>query len=214
VVAAYQGLEAKARVRSFSSYTVTEDFEGIPVDKHPLYWVKAGNAKSPIRFIVKQDGDNKVLAKPHDKRGTNRGIAYIGHPDAKGYVIQADVKGLPRKRFRPSPGLYSHGYIMTLLGNHQRLKIFNWISEDARFSETISFKWDPEVWYTMKMRVDYSGGKAIVKGKVWQAGTEEPAEWTISAEDPHPIPDGSPGLYGHSTADIYFDNIKITEKSP
>ena len=38
----------------------------------------------------------------------------------------------------------------------------------------------------------------------------QPAEWTVTAEDPHPIRSGSPGLYGYSPVDIHYDNVKVT----
>jgi hypothetical protein len=80
-------------------------------------------------------------------------------------------------------------------------------------SKTIDFKFEPEVWYTMKMRVDQAGGKSIVKGKVWPRAEKEPEAWTITMEDALPNPEGSPGLYGYSPAEIYYDNIKITKSN-
>jgi hypothetical protein len=63
----------------------------------------------------------------------------------------------------------------------------------------------------MKFRVDQLGAKALLKGKVWRRGDPEPAEWTITAEDPNPVEGGSPGIYGYSAAEIYYDNLKVTE---
>ena len=60
----------------------------------------------------------------------------------------------------------------------------------------------------MKLRVETSGDKAMVRGKVWPKGEPEPAEWTIAAEDPHPIQQGAPGLYGYSPAELYYDNLR------
>ena len=37
----------------------------------------------------------------------------------------------------------------------------------------------------------------------------EPEAWSIEATDPLPNRNGSPGLYGYSAADIYYDNIKV-----
>ena len=64
-------------------------------------------------------------------------------------------------------------------------------------------------WYTAKMKVDIEGDKAIIRGKVWKTGDPEPNAWSIEAEDPLPIREGSPGLYGYSPAVIYYDNVKV-----
>ena len=76
-------------------------------------------------------------------------------------------------------------------------------------AKRIDFHWDMGVWYTMKMRVDIEGGKAIVRGKVWKKGDPEPDAWSIEVEDPLPIEEGSPALYGYSPATIYYDNVKM-----
>ena len=73
----------------------------------------------------------------------------------------------------------------------------------------VEFKWEPYVWYTMKLKVDIDDEKAIVKGKVWRTGETESEPWTITAEDPLPIREGSPGIYGYSPAEIYYDNLKV-----
>ena len=49
----------------------------------------------------------------------------------------------------------------------------------------------------------------MIRGKVWRRGDTEPEEWQISAEDPLPIGQGSPGLYGYSPTPLYYDNIKV-----
>ena len=41
-------------------------------------------------------------------------------------------------------------------------------------------------------------------------GEDEPSDWTIVVEDPHPIAGGSPGLIGYSPVDIHYDNIRVT----
>ena len=45
----------------------------------------------------------------------------------------------------------------------------------------------------MKMMVEIADDKAIIHGKVWRTGESEPAEWTITAEDPLPKSRGKPG---------------------
>ena len=100
-------------------------------------------------------------------------------------------------------------YTLDLMGNHQRLQIRTWPSEE-RMAKEVSFPWEMDTWYRMKLRVDTSGDTGWIRGKVWKKGDPEPADWSIEAEDPLPIPGGSPGLIGYSPVDIHYDNIKVT----
>jgi hypothetical protein len=128
------------------------------------------------------------------------------------YTIQADVLGKKNRRQMPDIGLIANRYTLDLQGALQRLQIRVWAAELLN-SKTIAFNFDPDVWYTMKMRVDQAGGKSIVKGKVWPRAEKEPAAWTITMEDALPNPEGSPGFYGYSPVEIYYDNVKITKSN-
>ncbi|MCB1037821.1 MAG: PQQ-binding-like beta-propeller repeat protein, partial [Acidobacteria bacterium] len=205
VVAKAGGLEASARVRVIGPLPFEEDFEGIEEGKAPTTWIGVG-----IKAKVKQiEGVGKVLVKDRPPVGVPRAAFYVGTPDMSGYTVQADVLGTQQGRRRPDMGLIDSGYILELQGNHQRLQIRSWTAE-LRMAETLDFAWDPDTWYTMKMRVDQQPGKAVVLGKVWKRGEAEPKDWTIRAEDPHPVLSGSPGIQGYSPVDIYFDNLKVT----
>ena len=61
----------------------------------------------------------------------------------------------------------------------------------------------------MKVRVDSSDGLGVIRAKIWQRNETEPATWTIEARDLIPHRQGSPGLYGYSSADILYDNISV-----
>ena len=117
--------------------------------------------------------------------------------------------GTVQGRRRPDMGLINSGYTMDLMGAHQKIQLRSWAS-DLRVEKSVPVPWDPNVWYTMKFRVDQQGDKALVRGKVWKKGEPEPQAWTIETEDPHPIRQGSPGLYGFSQVDIQYDNLKVT----
>ena len=203
VVATSEGLTARAWVRVVPDPPWMEDFEGIPAGKNPRHWVWGGRG-----FRVEEQDGNRVLVKPPAARGLDRSNLYIGPPDMEGYTIQADLMGGRRRRWRPDVGLIAHRYILDLQGAYQRLEVRSW-SSDLRMAKRMDFAWDPDVWYTMKMRVDIVGGRAVVRGKVWKRGDTEPDAWTIEAEDPLPIREGSPGLYGYSPANIYYDNVSV-----
>jgi hypothetical protein len=70
--------------------------------------------------------------------------------------------------------------------------------------------WEPGRWYRLKLSVDIQGDRALVRGKAWAVGEPEPQAWNVTAEDPHPIRAGSPGLIGYSPVDLYYDNINLT----
>jgi outer membrane protein assembly factor BamB len=201
-------LTAAARVRVIAPLPWSEDFEAIEPGKNPPWWIGAGS-----KFVVQEKDGGKVLAKPPVKVGLDRGDVYLGPATLANYTIQADLLGSVKGRRRPDLGLINSGYTLDLMGAHQKVQLRSWAS-DLRVEKSTPFPWDPDVWYTMKFRVDQQGDHALVRGKVWRRGEPEPAEWTVSAEDPHPIRQGSPGLYGYSAADLYYDNLKVTVNEP
>ena len=195
--------EASARVRVIAELPWKEDFEKIALDKFPSHWIGAAS-----KFFVRQDGENKILVKPPVKRGLNRSVVFIGTPEMNGYTIQVDLKGSRNKRRLPDMGLVANRYILDMQGIHQRLQVRSW-SSDLRMAKHIDFKWDINVWYTMKMQVRVVNGQATVKGKVWPKNQTEPKEWTIEVVDPLANETGSPGIYGYSSAEIYYDNLEV-----
>jgi len=148
-----------------------------------------------------------VLVKAPRARGLNRTFLYMGK-SLSGYTIEADVLGKQVGRRSPDIGVINSGYILDLQGAHQRLEVRSWTAE-MRMAQHLPFEWEMDRWYRMKLRVEYSDDMAIVRGKVWPRGEEEPESWTITAEDPHPIRTGSPGLLGYSPTELYYDNIKV-----
>ena len=196
-------MKATARVRVIPSLPWSEDFEAIELEKIPTHWIGATG-----KFFVREKDGNKILVKPPAQRGLDRSNVYIGPATMKNYQIQVDLMGTRHKRKLPDMGLIANRYTLDMQGRHQRLQIRSWAS-DLRMAKTIDFAWETDVWYTMKMMVEITDDKAIIRGKVWRTGESEPAGWTITAEDPLPNREGSPGIYGYSPADIYYDNLKV-----
>ncbi|MEO2005577.1 MAG: PQQ-binding-like beta-propeller repeat protein, partial [Candidatus Poribacteria bacterium] len=208
VAAELDGVTATARVRVVPTLPYEENFDGIEITEGrgsvPNFWIGAAS-----KFFVEDLDGAQVLHKPRASRGLDRAQAYAGPSTMSGYTIQADMMGTKPKRNMPDMGLIAGRYIMDLMGNHQKLEARSWTS-DLRMAQDVAFEWHPDVWYTMKMRVDMAGPNAVVNGKVWKRDDPEPDEWTISVEDTVPNLTGSPGIYGVSYADIYYDNLKIT----
>lgn len=201
-------LEGTARVRVIPPLPWSYDFEAVEVGKTPPWWIAAGN-----KFPVKEMDGGKVLSKPPVAVGLDRSDVFLGPDELSNYTIQADLRGAVQGRKRPDLGLINSGYHMDLMGNHQKIQLRGWPS-DLRLEKSVPFPWEPDVWYTMKFRVDQQGAKALLRGKVWRRGDPEPQEWTITIEDPQPVRQGSPGIYGYSAAEIYYDNLQVTVNNP
>ena len=199
VKATLGALSATARVRVFAPLPWSEDFES---GKVPAGWVGAG------RFTIAEGEGGKTLHKAPVQTGLNRSSVFIGPTSMSGYTIEADLRATKKGRRMPDLGLINGGYTLDLMGNHQRLQVRSWASELA-FSQSLDFKWEPDVWYRMKLRVDVLPDKSVARGKVWRKGEAEPADWTISYDDKGRIPAGAPGIYGDSPVDIDYDNLTV-----
>lgn len=204
IIAKFGELEARARVRSFTGLPTLETFD-IEGRGRP-YWIGAG------RYQVTELDGEKVLEKPVAESGLLRSKMFIGPHDLDGYTITADVRGGQERRRKTDGGLINSGYILDLYGIDQKLEIRSWTAE-LRMAKSVPFEWEMNVWYTMKMRVEQFDDKAVIYGKVWKRGEAEPAEWTITAEDPHPVRRGAPGVQAYSPASFYFDNVRVEPNS-
>lgn len=200
-------LNATSRIRVIPSLPWTEDFEDMTLEKSPTHWIGATSKFFVRESDIARDG-SRVLVKTPVTRGLNRSNVYIGPSNMKDYQIQIDLMGTKDKRRLPDMGLIANRYTLDMQGRHQRLQIRSWAS-DLRMAKTIDFAWETDVWYTMKMKVETVEDKALIYGKVWKTADAEPDEWTITAEDPLPNREGSPGIYGYSATIIYYDNLKV-----
>lgn len=214
VVASADGVTGKARVRVAPKIPYANDFEKIPDGAAPSGWVNTQG-----KFLVKTVAGNKVLAKVNDKFSPliSRGHAFITMPESKDYTIECDVQGTKVGNDMPEIGVGANRYTLILAGNVQKLRLMSW---DAlpRIDKTIQFKFQPGVWYRLKLTTEIAGGKGIIRGKAWPAAGKEPADWTLEVTDSNPVTEGSATLYGYVTGnfndkpgtEVYYDNLKIT----
>jgi outer membrane protein assembly factor BamB len=222
VIAKAEGLTGRARVRVAARLPYMQDFEKVPEGRTPGGWVNTQG-----KFLVKKLKDGSmVLAKNNTVANTlvAKSNAYITLPSVGDYTIQADLMGSLKKDYLPDMGLVNSRYTLMLTGVGSRdgvgqnMKLLAWEAV-PRIGKTVAFPWKPGTWYTMKLSVEPQGDKALVRGKVWEKGKDEPKEWTVEFEDPTPTLHGSPGLHGSSTdvngpndpgTEIYYDNVKVT----
>jgi outer membrane protein assembly factor BamB len=192
--------------QDFESFSLSEtNAEGTPFSYPPLPWIGAR-----FKFDVREKDGNKVLAKTTDNRFFQRATVFVGTPDMHNYTIEADIMSDGNRRKMSEVGLINQHYLVVLKGNEQKLEI-NSNQERIRVAE--DFKWSPNVWYRMKVRVDANPDRSgVVRAKVWKRDESEPEKWTL--EVPHRTAHlvGSPGLFGFSPQDmrVFIDNLQVT----
>lgn len=198
------GLSAELRVRVFPEGGWSADLESIEVGKYPGHWIGAFNKL----LVQKLENGETVLEKKRINRGIQRAYVYLGDSRMHDYSMSLDFKALSHRRRIPDMGLINSGYILSLDGNNQTVSVHSWAAA-RRMAQSVPFAWESETWFRMKMQVQTTDEKATIRGKVWPRDQAEPTDWTIVAEDPHPIRSGSPGIYGQSYHDIHYQNIRI-----
>ena len=201
VVATVGTVTAAARVRLFAPLPWTENFE----NGRPPHWIGGGGS-----LAVVDQGGNQMFRKSASRTGIHRHAIYLGPSNMSGYTVQMDVMATEQGRRRPDVGLINSGYTMDLQGNRQKIQLQSWAAE-LRLKEEVDFPWEPNVWYRLMLRVDIQGDHSLIRGKIWPRDATEPTEWTVTAEDPVPVRQGSPGIIGYSPIDIFFDNISVVE---
>jgi len=118
----------------------------------------------------------------------------------------------------PDMGLIAQRYTLDLMGASQQLQVRSWPPQVAtHFSKTIPFSWEAGRWYTIKFEARTrpaaagTAAAALLRGKVWPRGEQEPAAWTIEAVHELGNLQGSPGFFGNSKdSEISIDNVSIT----
>lgn len=197
-------LSATARVRTFPNpESWSWDFNEMKGPAVPPSWIRAFVKMKP------QDQDGDVAMFSALGKGRPSHLVWMGPPEMSNYTVQADVKLMEVSRRLSSVGVNCQRYNFILKGNNNRLSIQSW-APHLRMEQNMRFKVEPDVWYTMKMTVENLEGKAIVKGKIWEREKNEPEEWTLTAEDPNPNTQGSPGLYFYMLSESLVDNVKVT----
>jgi outer membrane protein assembly factor BamB len=202
------GKEASARIRAFSAAKEWKwDFDGLKGVAVPNTWSRAHIKIKPTDL----DGNvaMKVTGGPQAK-GRPSHLITIGPADMKGYTVQADGMMKEQRRQLGSVGVSNQRYTLIIKGNSGQLQIRSW-QPHLRMAKSMKFRADPDVWYSMKIKVDVVDGVAKIFGKAWDRTKPEPEEWTIEATDPHANDIGAPGIWFFAQADCFFDNVIVTK---
>jgi outer membrane protein assembly factor BamB len=202
VTAEVDGLTAAARARVVPPLPWSFDFADQQV---PPTWIGAAYRHKPQDV----DGEPMLVKVSTIPKGT-RSQMWMGPTELHDYTITADFLATEKSGKLPDMGLINQRYTL-VLNETQELQIRSWTSRlQLRFAKTIPFAWQAGTWYTMKFQSENADGQAVLRGKVWPRGEDEPAEWTIEAADATPNTVGSPGMFGNaSDAEFYIDNVKV-----
>ncbi len=172
----------------------------------PLPWIGAR-----FKWEIRDLNGNNVLTKTLDRVLFQRTMTFIGTPDSNNYIMQADVMSDGNRRIMSTVGIINQRYLIALKGNWQQLEVS---SNHDRLKVAVPFTWKPNVWYTIKSRIDIDAkGNGIIRGKAWQHDAPEPEQWTIEVPHTDAHTHGAPGLFGFSPQSkkrVYIDNIVLT----
>jgi outer membrane protein assembly factor BamB len=212
------GLTGFTRGRILPAPPFQEDFQAFELTQNtpelgahtvpPLPWIGARG-----KWVIVEREGNKVLKKTLDNILFQRAMTFIGHHDERGLTVEADVMSDGNRRMMSVVGVINQRYIIALVGNAQILEVS---SNHERVKLSVPFKWQPNVWYRLKTRVDVAAdGTGTIRAKAWKKGDPEPQAWTLEAKHANAHTHGSPGLFGFAPGSqfpVYIDNVVVTKE--
>ena len=163
-----------------------------------------------MKWEVRELEGQKVLAKTLSRVLFQRAMSFWGHPEARGYILEASVRSDGNRRGMGVVGLVNQRYIIALDGNRRELTVH---SNHDRFRHAVPFKWSPGEWIRLTTRVDVdASGKGTIYAKAWPVSEPEPAAWTLEATHDRAHTHGAPGIFGFSPQAqhrVYIDDLTM-----
>ena len=224
VTAEAPGLELKtsARFRVLPALSYRNDFDATSLDAKspggepfaypPSPWL---GARMRWQVLSTDNPENQILGNTLDRVLFQRSMNFVGHPDMSGYTVEADVMSDGNRRVMSNVGVINQRYLIALIGNWQILEV---VSNHDRVKVSVPYRWRPSIWYRLKTRVDVrSDGSGVVRAKVWERDSEEPAAWTIEVPHRQAHTHGAPGIYAFSPQSqkkVFIDNLSIWPSEP
>ena len=180
------------------------DFQSVEIGKEPEGFLILAGA-----FAVRAENRNRFLELP----GTPLEDfgALFGEATMTGSRVEASVQSWPRRRLSPTfgVGLYGlGGFRLLLSGNKGKLEL--WRRDEVVASA--NHRWQKEGWTRLILAaVPQQDGSWRIRGKSWDAGGEEPADWMIDYFTETAPPQGKPSIWGQpfSGFPIRFDDLTV-----
>lgn len=205
VKATIGGVAGISRVRVIPSLPITENFDSVPVEGVPKYWIGAGG-----KYNVREVDGNKVLVKNPNPPAFKRNRSLFSPIGLSNYTTQADVRAVEKRRQMGDAGVVAQRYELVIMGNSQKIELRSWQIEEKRTVRK-PFSWKADMWYRLKVQVEnLPDGKVRARGKAWLASEPEPSEWMLERIDPLGNHQGAAGVFADAPSEIYIDNVKVT----
>jgi hypothetical protein len=160
-------------------------------------------------FTVKEEGGNKFLELPGSPLDT---FGALFGPTLTTVDANASARFLGTKQGRKFPtfGISLHGvggYRLQVSPAKKALEIY----KGDQSLTTVPFEWQSGAWTHVRIQVRQKGEGAVVEGKAWADGSEEPEKWMITHEETTAPKPGRPGIWGspYSGTSIRFDDLKV-----
>jgi outer membrane protein assembly factor BamB len=212
VTASAGDMKSRSRIRIIPDLPWKFDFEGLT--DAPITWIGAR-----YRHVMRKIDGNTVMVKISTIPKGTRSRAWMGPSDLHDYTVQADMRASTNNGKLPDLGITAQGYKFGVepkessseyQNANKKLILNSWDSHDHRIAQRAPFTLEPNVWYTMKIKVANVDGKAVVQGKIWKRDEKEPSQWSIEMTDTAPNKQGAPGLHCNATdAEIFIDNVSV-----
>ena len=161
--------------------------------------------------VNKNDQGKKHLEMASEPLTEN---AVIFGPSIKNSAtLEVKVRGFKKRRSYPRFGIGLHGisgFRLRVVPSKNKVELV----KNEEPVKSVSFKWNPEKWSNLRLQIEFSNDKSLIKGWVWDDGSTPTLEPVITFSH-----DGTPGqgkasIWGtaYSGKVILFDDISLKYK--
>ena len=161
--------------------------------------------------VNKNDQGKKHLEMASEPLTEN---AVIFGPSIKNSAtLEVKVRGFKKRRSFPRFGIGLHGisgFRLRVVPSKNKVELV----KNEEPVKSVAFKWNPEKWSNLRLQIEFSNDKSLIKGWVWDDGSTPTVEPVITFSH-----DGTPGqgkasIWGtaYSGKVILFDDISLKYK--
>ena len=184
----------------------SNDFESLQNDTFPKGMMEIDGIFKIKSLDPAKSKRGKILEMAAEPLSENAVI--FGPSVKKSATVQAKVKGYRKRRSYPRFGIGLHGISGYRLRVVPSKKVIELVKNEEPI-KTVPFKWTPDQWLNLRLKISNHGSSWKVSGSAWEEGAKEPENEIINH-----IHEGSPGqgkasLWGtaYSGKVIQFDDL-------